>query len=101
MPDETVAMMTTPPLVPGNQTTEFALAKWVNIGAAVVMALAAAMEALQPHLGDHQWFSMAMGAVAGLVALLNTLGYAKGRASVKIAQQAAAATMARPQMPQP
>jgi hypothetical protein len=70
---------------PGSVTSEFALAKWVNIVASAVIALGA-IGALLPEAWTGNHYVHAFLVAVGLATkVLNTIGYAKQRTDAKSA----------------
>jgi hypothetical protein len=70
---------------PGNETSEYALAKYVMIFGAVLDAVSVLLSKLHESFPQAQWLVVALAVVGALVTLAGFLGYNKGRVIVKTA----------------
>lgn len=77
-------------LTPGRETSEFALTKWIAIGAAILDIIAVILETLHGagFLPDKPWAATALAAVATVMAVVKATGYTRSRTLQKLAELA-------------
>lgn len=81
-------------VTPGSSTSEFKFAAVVAIVGAILAGVSVSLGQLQQILPDQQWIAVAGVVVGGLMTLISSLGYAKSRTVVKVADSQAQALKA-------
>lgn len=82
-------MADNPQVTPGNQTSEYKLAKVANVACYVLIAVGGALEAI-PDANRPAWVGVALVVVGAATKFFTNMGYFKSRSQVKTAAMVAA-----------
>lgn len=81
-----------PEVKPGNETTEFTIAKFGAVTGLILDAVAVSLATLQEHGIDKPWLAVTLAVCGTLLKILSALGYYKSRTELKKAAINAAVT---------